>query len=110
MSLLAPLAAAPRFVRAPPALVEPVPPLPTDRAVPSVNEPVILPLPLMVTVVPLSEIIESPMVWAPVNLASALVVPPGVVTPPPTPVQLPTVVQMLYVPAAAVCNWYVTLA
>src|SRR5205823_7851535 len=42
---------------------------------------------------PLSVMIESPMVWPAVNLASLLVVPPGVVTPPPTPLQLPAVVQ-----------------
>jgi hypothetical protein len=50
--------------------------------------------PAMVTVVPLSLRIESPMVWEPVNLASLLVVPPGVVTPPPKPTQLATEVQM----------------
>ena len=51
-------------------------------------------VPPMVTVVPLSVIIESPIAWLPVNLARRFVVPPGVVTPPPTPEQLPTVVQI----------------
>lgn len=67
-------------------------------------------VPPIVTVVPLSVMIESPMAWPPVNLATLLVVPPLVVTPPPTPAQLPVVVQTSYVPAAAVRNRYVTLA
>lgn len=50
--------------------------------------------PPILTVVPLSVIILSPMVWAPVNLGMVFVVPPLVVTPPPTPAQLPAVVQM----------------
>ena len=50
--------------------------------------------PPMVTVLPLSVIIESPIVCEPVNLGIVLVVPPAVVTPPPVPTQLPAVVQM----------------
>lgn len=59
-------------------------------------------VPATLTVVPLSVIIESPIVPLAVNLATRLAVPPGVVTPPPTPAQLPTVVHISYVPAAAV--------
>jgi hypothetical protein len=82
---------------------------------PTVSAPVgvsvfTLNVPPIVTVLPLSVIIESPMVVPAVNLASLFVVPPAVVTPPPTPAQLPTVVHMLYVPAAAVGKLYVTLA
>ena len=51
-------------------------------------------VPPMVTTVPLSVMIESPIVWVPVNRAKAPTVPPEVVTPPPTPAQLPAVVQM----------------
>lgn len=50
-------------------------------------------VPPTVIVVPLSVRIELPMVPLAVNLAIVPVVPPGVVTPPPTPAQLPTVVQ-----------------
>jgi hypothetical protein len=53
---------------------------------------------------------EFPIVCEPVNLARSLVVPPAVVTPPPTLEQLPAVVQTSYVPAAAVWRRYVTLA
>lgn len=49
-------------------------------------------VPPTVMVVPLSVKIESPIVPLAVNLAIVPVVPPGVVTPPPTPAQLPTVV------------------
>ena len=49
------------------------------------------------TVVPLSVIEESPIVPEPVNLASAFVVPPGVVTPPPAPAQLPVLIQIVVV-------------
>ncbi len=61
-----------------------------------------LSVPPMVTVEPLSVMMESPIAWLPVNLAILFVVPPAVVTPPPTPAQLPAVVQISYVPAAAV--------
>src|SRR3970282_860765 len=44
-----------------------------------------------VTREPVSVIDASPMVLAPVNLARVFVVPPGVVTPPPKPTQLPVV-------------------
>jgi hypothetical protein len=50
--------------------------------------------PAMLTVAPLSLMMELPMVLLPVNLASWFVVPPGVDTLPPTPTQLPAVVQM----------------
>ena len=70
----------------------------------SVSVPVTAKSPLTVTVVPLSVIIESAIVWLPVNLARELAVPPGLVTAPPIPVQLPAVVQTSYVPAAAVCR------
>ena len=50
-------------------------------------------LPPIATVVPLSVIIESPTALLLVNLAIVLAVPPGVVTLPPTPTQLPAVVQ-----------------
>ena len=39
--------------------------------------------------------IESAMTLPAVNLASFPAVPPGVVTPPPAPTQLPTVVQIV---------------
>src|SRR3989344_3782939 len=42
-----------------------------------------------VTVVPSSEMVESPIAWEPVNLDNLLVVPPVVVTPVPDPAQLP---------------------
>lgn len=61
-------------------------------------------VPAIVTVVPLSVMIESPIAWLAVNLARVLVVPPDVVTPLPLPAQFPTVVQMLYVPAATVLS------
>ena len=52
-----------------------------------------LSVPAIDTVVPLSEMMLSPMAEPEVNLDSVPMVPPGVVTPPPTPTQLPTVVQ-----------------
>lgn len=58
--------------------------------------------PAIVTVLPLSLILESPIVLLPVNIASLPLVPPELVTPPPAPTQLPAVVQISYVPAAAV--------
>jgi hypothetical protein len=51
--------------------------------------------PLIVTVVPLSEILESPNACEPVNLLTRLVVPPLVVTPLPLPAQLPVERQMV---------------
>lgn len=75
----------------------PVALLPTPRVRPPA--PWIMPSPATVTVLPLSLMIESTMVCAPLNLAKKFVVPPVVVTPPPEPAQLPLVVQMLYVPA-----------
>lgn len=67
-------------------------------------------VPPILTVVPSSLMIELPMVPELVNLAMVLVVPPGVVTSPPTPAQLPAVVQMSYVPAVAGAKLYVTFA
>jgi hypothetical protein len=67
-------------------------------------------VPPIVTALPLSVIMESTIELLPLNLAIAPDVPPTVVTPPPVPAQLPTVVQMSYVPAAAVSRRYVTLA
>jgi hypothetical protein len=62
-----------------------------------------------VTLEPVSEIDELPIPWAAVNLASFPEVPPAVVTPPPTPAQLPAVEQIEYDPAAAVrSKLYVT--
>ena len=58
-------------------------------------------VPPIVTVLPLSEMIESPMAEPLVNLATLPAVPPAVVTPPPTPAQLPAVVQTLSVPILA---------
>jgi hypothetical protein len=67
-------------------------------------------VPPTVTVVPLWLTTESPIAWLPLNNARFPVVPPDVVTLPPTPLQLPAVVQMLYVPPAADWNRYVTFA
>lgn len=69
-------------------------------------------VPPTVTVVPDWVIMELAIVWAPVNMAIVPLVPlEEVVTPPPTPEQLPAVVHILYVPAAAVTSKsYVTLA
>src|SRR5579862_1036888 len=52
-------------------------------------------VPPIVTVEPLSVIMESPIELPEVNLATLLVVPPTVVTPPPTPAQLPILVQIV---------------
>jgi hypothetical protein len=52
-----------------------------------------LSIPAMDTVVPLSEMMLSPMPEPEMNLDRLPMVPPGVVTPPPTPAQLPVVVQ-----------------
>lgn len=104
ISLLAPLEAAPKLERAPDAVLAPVPPLVTAKGVLKVVVPVTLRLPLTVTIDPSSLISESPITCPAVNLASWLVVPPAVVTAPPIPVQLPTVVHTSYVPAAAVCK------
>ena len=52
-----------------------------------------LSVPAIDTVVPLSEMMLSPMAEPEVNLDSLPMVPPGVVTPPPMPTQLAAVVQ-----------------
>jgi hypothetical protein len=51
-------------------------------------------VPAMDTVVPSSVMMLSPMPEPERNLDSLLIVPPGVETPPPTPTQLPAVVQI----------------
>lgn len=66
--------------------------------------------PAIDTLVPLSVIMLSPIADPEMNFDSLPIVPPGDVTPPPTPAQLPTVVQTSYVPAAAACSRYVTFA
>jgi len=50
-------------------------------------------MPAMETVVPLSEMMLSPMAEPEMNLDSLPIVPPAVVTPPPIPTQLAAVVQ-----------------
>ena len=73
-------------------IIEPV----VVEAVPTVREaPVIAAVPVMVRAEPDSLRMESAITLAPVNLAILPVVPPAVVTPPPLPAQLPTVVQIV---------------
>lgn len=76
------------------------PAVPDGVPVPRVSDavplaPWIIPLPAIVTVVPLSLTMESTRVLGPLKRASAPVVPPGAVTVPPRPTQLPVVVQIL---------------
>ena len=90
-ALVKPLAVAVRLVELPPCsnnvwLVEPIVIAAEGVIVLTVK------IPPIVTVVPLSVMIESPIACAPVNLASLLVVPPVLVTPPvPTATQVPPV-------------------